>query len=618
MEKKKNTPGQKKAPASPASVKRKKTGNVAKTSRLSRSRSSARKRAMNTKGKAKRKSTGKGTLRIIPLGGLGEIGKNMTLFEYGNDIIVVDCGVSFPEGEMLGIDYVIPDTQYLQENKHKLRGFVFTHGHEDHIGATPFILRDYKNVPIFAGKLALALIQHKLDEHGIRGIHTQVVKNGSTITLGCFTITFLNVNHSIADAFALVIKTPVGTVVDTGDFKVDHTPLDGKTMDLASFAELGRDGVLLLMSDSTNAERPGYTVSEQTVSHALDECFEHAEARILVATFSSNVSRVQQIIKIAEKHGRRVYLAGRSLERICEIAMDIGYLTFKKGTLLDNRMLDNVEPNEVVIITTGSQGEPMSGLVRMSRDEHRQISIRSDDMIIFSSSPIPGNEKAINSVIDKLYQKGCEVIYDGISSVHVSGHACQEEQRLMMALTKPKLFMPVHGEFRHLRRHAQTAREQGIPEENIVIPMIGDVVEVTTKSIKVTDSVPSGSVLVDGSGIGDVGNVVLRDRRILSEEGLFIAVVAVDKKTGEIVNGPEIISRGFVYVRENEKMIDETRDLIRETVEDCKKSYVAGDWGVIKNALRSVLRKYLYDQTKRSPMILPVVLEVENNEEGKR
>ncbi len=618
MENNTNKPDRDKAPESAPATKRGVTGNVAHSSRVSRSRSSVRKRAKNTNDTATNKAMGQGTLRIIPLGGLGEIGKNMTLFEYENDIVVVDCGVIFPEGEMLGIDYVIPDSQYLQANKHKLRGFVFTHGHEDHIGATPFILRDYKNVSIYGGKLTMALIQHKLDEHGIRGVHTQVVSSGSSIKLGCFDIGFLKVNHSIADALALVIRTPLGIVVHTGDFKVDHTPLDGETMDLASFAELGREGVLLLMSDSTNAERPGYTVSEQTVTRALDECFEHADGRILVATFSSNVSRVQRIINIAEKHGRRVYLAGRSLERICEIATDIGYLTFKKGTLLNNRMLDIVEPNEVVIITTGSQGEPMSGLVRMSNDEHRMISIRQDDMIIFSSSPIPGNEKAISSIIDKLYQKGCKVIYDGIKAVHVSGHACQEEQRLMMALTKPKYFMPVHGEYRHLRRHAQTAQEQGISEENIAMPLIGDVVEVSQKGIRVADSVPSGSVFVDGSGIGDVGNVVLRDRRILSEEGLFIAVVGLDKKTGEIVNGPEIISRGFVYVRENEQMIDKTRELIKSTVADCRDKYVAGDWGVIKNALRSVLRNFLYQQTKRSPMILPVILEIENGKEEKR
>ncbi len=610
MENETNKPDRNGDPATSAAATQRAAGEVVQSSSIPRSRSSVRRRARKPKEVLMNKAADKGTLRIIPLGGLGEIGKNMTLFEYGNDIIVVDCGVIFPEGEMLGIDYVIPDTQYLQANRHKLRGFIFTHGHEDHIGATPFIFKDYKDVMIYGGKLTLALIQNKMDEYGIRGVRGQVVSNGSSIQLGCFDIRFLNVNHSIADALALVIHTPVGIVVHTGDFKVDHTPLDGKTMDLASFAELGREGVLLLMSDSTNAERPGYTVSEQTVMRALDECFEHAKGRILVATFSSNVSRVQQIINIAENHGRRVYFAGRSLERICEIAMDIGYLKLKKGTLLDNRMLDFIEPNEVVIITTGSQGEPLSGLVRMANDEHRLISIRPDDMIIFSSSPIPGNEKAILSIIDKLYQKGCEVIYDGISSVHVSGHACQEEQRLMIALTKPKYFMPVHGEFRHLRRHAQTAQEQGILKENIAMPLVGNVVEVSQQGIRVADSVPSGAVFVDGSGIGDVGNVVLRDRRLLSEEGLLIAVVALDKQTGAIVSGPEIVSRGFVYVRENEEMIDNTRDLIIKTIDGCKEAYLAGDWGVIKNALRSVLRNFLYEQTKRSPMILPVILEI--------
>ncbi len=577
-------------------------------------RSPVRKRARAEKGE-KQKSVEKGTLRIIPLGGLGEVGKNMTLFEYGNDMIAVDCGVIFPEGEMLGIDYVIPDTQYMLANKNKLRGFIFTHGHEDHIGATPFILPDYRDIPVYGGKLTNALIQHKMDEHGIRGIHFEAVSSASIVKLGCFTIGFMKVNHSIADSFALVIRTPVGTVVYTGDFKVDHTPLDGQTMDLGAFAELGREGVLLLMSDSTNAERPGYTISEQAVSRGLDECFEHADGRILVATFSSNISRIQLIINIAERHGRRVYFAGRSLERICEIAMEIGYLTIKKGTLLDNRQMDFVEPNEVVIITTGSQGEPMSGLVRMANDEHRMISIRPDDMVIFSSSPIPGNEKAITSIIDKLFQKGCTVIYDGIREVHVSGHACQEEQRLMIALTKPRYFIPMHGEFRHLRRHSMTARELGIPEENIVMPLIGDVVEVTDKAIRVHGNVPSGSVFVDGSGIGDVGNVVLRDRKILSEEGLFIAVVAVDKQDGTIVNGPEIISRGFVYVRENEQLIDRARELIISTIANSKDRYLEGDWGVIKNALRSALRNFLFEQTKRSPMILPVILEIDSKRE---
>jgi ribonuclease J len=590
-----------------------KEGNPAVMTRLI-NRPSVRKRTKGDSDTQAKPEEQRGVLRIIPLGGLGEIGKNMTLFEYGDDIIAVDCGVIFPEGEMLGIDYVIPDAQYLSTNKHKLRGFVFTHGHEDHIGATPFILPNFKFAPIYGGKLTIALIDHKLDEQGVMGIHSEVVHSGSVVRLGCFTVEFLKVNHSIADAFALVIRTPIGTIVHTGDFKVDHTPLDGVAMDLASFAQLGREGVLLLMSDSTNAERPGYTISEQTVTRALDECFGHAAGRILVATFSSNVSRVQQIINIAENHGRRVYLAGRSLERICEIAVNIGYLSFKKGTLLDNRMLDYVEPNEVVIITTGSQGEPMSGLVRMSNDEHRQISIRSDDMVIFSSSPIPGNEKAISTIIDKLSQKGCKVIYDGIRAVHVSGHACQEEQRLMIALTKPKFFIPIHGEYRHLRQHAQTASEQGIAEENIVMPLIGNIVELRKDTIRLGGTVPSGSVFVDGSGIGDVGNVVLRDRRLLSEEGLFIAVVAVDKFSGALISGPEIISRGFVYVRENEQLIDKTRELIKSTIADCQSKYASCDWGTIKSALRSTLRNYLYEQTKRSPMILPVILEIERNE----
>lgn len=563
-----------------------------------------------TAGGKQKKSNGP-CLRIIPLGGMGEVGKNMTVIEYGDDMFVIDCGVIFPEGEMLGIDYVIPDAQYLQANKSKLRAFVFTHGHEDHIGATPFILRDYKKVPIYGGKLTLALINHKMEEHGIKGIHTEVIKAGSKIKVGCFEITFLKVNHSIADAYALAIKTPVGTIVHTGDFKIDHTPLDGEKMDLAAFGQLGRQGVLLLMSDSTNAERPGYTMSEQMVTRSFDECFEHAQGRILVATFSSNISRIQQLINIAEKRGRKVYFAGRSLERISQIAMEIGYLKVKRGTLLDNRQLDYMDPDQVVIITTGSQGEPLSGLVRMANDEHRVISIRQGDMVIFSSSPIPGNEKAVSGVIDKLYQKGAEVIYDGIRAVHVSGHACQEEEKLILALTRPKFFMPVHGEFRMLRAHARTAQEQGIASQNIITPSIGDVVECTKNSIRIAGSVPSGAVFVDGSGIGDVGNVVLRDRKMLSEDGLFIAVVAVGKSDGHLVNGPEIISRGFVYVRENEQLIAQAREIVKNTIFECQGKHVPGDWGMLKNAMRSALRNFLYQKTKRSPMILPVILEID-------
>ena len=566
--------------------------------------------ANRKKSESARENKAQPTLRIIPLGGMGEVGKNMTVLAYEDEMIVIDCGMIFPEGEMLGIDYVIPDTQFLMANKDKIKAFVFTHGHEDHIGATPFILKDLKKVPVYGGRLTTALIQHKLDEHGVKGVHMQTVKAGTKIKIGCFEVTFLKVNHSIADAFALAIRTPVGLLVHTGDFKIDHTPLDGEKMDLAAFARLGQQGVLLLMSDSTNAERPGYTMSEQRVSETFDECFEHAQGRIIVATFSSNISRIQQLIYIAEKRGRKVFFAGRSLERISQIATEIGYLKVKKGTLLDSKQLDYMNDDEVVIITTGSQGEPMSGLVRMASGEHRIISIGAGDLVILSSSPIPGNEKAVSNIIDKLYQRGANVIYQGIRSVHVSGHACQEEEKLMLALTKPKFFMPVHGEFRMLRAHATTAEQQGVQPDHIVLPANGDVVELTKNSVKVKETVPAGAIFVDGSGIGDVGNVVLRDRKTLSEDGLFIAVVAVNRETGALVSGPEIISRGFVYVRENEQLIAQARDLVKKAVAQCQEQHVPGEWGELKSAIRSCVRNFLYQQTKRNPMILPVILEV--------
>ena len=554
------------------------------------------------------------TVRIIPLGGIGEVGKNMTVIEYENDIIVVDCGMTFPQSDMLGIDYVIPDATYLQNNKEKIRGFVFTHGHEDHIGATPFILRDFKNVPIYGGRLTLALIEHKMEEHRIKGIQANVIKPGSKVKLGCFTVTFLKVSHSIADAYALAIETPVGLILHTGDFKIDYTPLDGEMMDLAAFANLGRKGVQLLMSESTNSERPGYTMSEQRVAKSFDDLFGQATGRIFVATFASNVSRIQQIIKIAERRGKKVYMAGRSLERITEIATEIGYLKMRKGTLLNDKQLDFIEPDQVVIITTGSQGEPLSGLVRISNDEHRTISIRPDDMVILSSSPIPGNEKAVTNMIDRLIQKGVKVVNDRTSEVHVSGHACQEEQKLMMALTKPKFFMPIHGEFHHLRQHAITAEEQGILPEHMVIPQIGRVIELTKNGIAQGEEVPGGAVFVDGSGIGDIGNVVLRDRKMLSEDGLFIVTLAVDEVTGALISGPELISRGFVYVRESEALLVKARTIVINTVRELENKRTPGDYTTLKNSIRSNVRNFLYQQTKRSPMILPIILDIHREE----
>ncbi len=582
-----------------------------KTTKTAAKTTVRRKTTKQAAGSKRKANANQPTVRIIPLGGIGEVGKNMTVIEYENDIIVVDCGMTFPQSDMLGIDYVIPDVSYLAKNKDKIRGFLFTHGHEDHIGATPFILKDFKNVPIYGGRLTLALIEHKMEEHRIKGIKSNVIKPGSKVKLGCFTITFLKVSHSIADAYALAIETPVGTILHTGDFKVDYTPLDGEMMDLAAFANLGRKGVQLLMSESTNSERPGYTMSEQRVAKSFDDLFAQATGRIFVATFASNVSRIQQIIKIAESRGRKVYVAGRSLQRITEIATEIGYLKIRKGTLLDDRQLDFVDPDQVVILTTGSQGEPLSGLVRMSNDEHRTISIRPDDMVILSSSPIPGNEKAVTNMIDRLIQKGAKVINDRISEVHVSGHACQEEQKLMMALTKPKFFMPIHGEFHHLRQHSITAEEQGIPTDHMVIPQIGKVVELTKKGICLGEDVPSGAVFVDGSGIGDIGNVVLRDRKMLSEDGLFIVTLAVDAVTGALISGPELISRGFVYVRESEELLIKARAIVINTVKELENKRVAGDYTTLKNSIRSNVRNFLYQQTKRNPMILPIVLDVD-------
>jgi len=549
-------------------------------------------------------------LRIIPLGGLSEIGKNVTAFEYGNDIIVVDCGFAFPSDSMLGIDYVIPDFSYLVKNKDKVRGILITHGHEDHIGSLPYLLKEVK-APIYGGVLTLGLIQYKLDEHRIQGVHLQRIKDGERVKLGCFEIQFMAVNHSIADAFGLRIKTPVGDIVHTGDFKIDHSPIDGKKMNLSAFARAGDEGVLLLMSDSTNANRPGFTPSEQRVAESLDRCFADATGRVIVATFSSNVSRIQQVIDIAEKRGRKIYFAGRSMSKIVEIASELGYIRLKKGSQVDDRRLDYLEPDQVVIITTGSQGEPMSGLVRMSRDEHRYVSLRAGDMVVISASPIPGNEKAVSGVIDRLYRKGVHVVYHDTMEVHVSGHARQEEQKLIMALTKPKFFMPVHGEYHHLLSHAHTAMAYGIPQENIMVAENGNVLELTQDSFQVVGEVPAEPILVDGSGIGDVGNVVLRDRQVLASEGLFIVVAAVDKN-GKLVSGPDVISRGFVYVKESEALMDKAKEVAKKAIDAVTAGEEHVEWGALKSAIRSAVKNYLYNQTKRNPVILPIIVEVDS------
>ena len=550
-------------------------------------------------------------LKIIPLGGLLEIGKNLTVLEYGNDILLIDCGFAFPSEDMYGIDYVIPDLSYLIRNKDKIRGIVLTHGHEDHIGALPYLLKEIKP-PLYGGMLTLGIVQYKLDEHHIQGVHMQRVRAGETIKAGCFEVTFFSVCHSIADAFGVIIKTPVGIVVHTGDFKIDHTPIGESKMDLVSLAEAGKKGVLLLMSDSTNADRPGYTPSEQKVAQALDQCIREAEGRVIVASFSSNVSRIQQVINSAEKQGRKIYFAGRSMIKIFEIASELGYIRVKPGSLVDDRHLDYLDPDEVVIITTGSQGEPMSGLVRMSNDDHRYVKLQAGDTVVISASPIPGNEKAVTSVIDKLYQKGINVVYHSNRQTHVSGHSCQEEQKMVLALTRPRYFMPVHGEFHHLRSHARTAMEIGIPEENVMLAHNGDVIEVTREKISVADEVPAEGILIDGGGIGDVGNVVLRDRRLLSSDGIFIVVAAIDKR-GEIVSGPDVISRGFVYVRESEALMQKAREIAQKAILAATDGHTQ-EWSNIKNSVRTALKNFLYDQTKRTPIIIPILVEVDLEE----
>lgn len=548
-------------------------------------------------------------IKIIPLGGLEEVGKNMTVIEYGDDMILLDCGVAFPEDEMLGVDLVIPDISYVEKNKSKLKGIVITHGHEDHIGAIPYVLKTV-NVPLYATRLTLGLIQTKLEEHKlVRSTNMKCVKAGDIITLGSMKIEFIRTTHSIADSVAVAIHTPVGTIIHTGDFKVDFTPIDGKVMDFARFAELGTQGVLALMSDSTNSEREGYTMSESSVGKVFDEIFYDSQKRIIVATFASNVHRVQQIINAAMDNNRKVAICGRSMLNVMTVAKDLGYLEIPDGVLIDIDDIDDYAPNRLVLITTGSQGETMAGLSRMAAGSHKKVVISKDDLVIISAHPIPGNEKLVSNVIDDLFKIGADVIYHSLADVHVSGHACSEEQKLMLALTRPKYFIPVHGEFRHLKAHAETAKKVGIPEENIVMLTNGKVLELDKNFCKVTGTVPSGRVLIDGLGIGDVGNIVLRDRQHLSQDGLIIISLAMEAKTGNIVAGPDIISRGFVYVRESEDLIDEVKKVAKKELEKCKQNNIK-DWATIKNMLKDALHDFLYTKTKRNPMLIPIITEV--------
>lgn len=546
-------------------------------------------------------------LKIIPLGGLEQIGMNITVFEYGEDIIVVDCGIAFPEDEMLGIDLVIPDITYLKRNAEKVKGIVLTHGHEDHIGALPYVLKEL-NVPVYGTRLTIALVENKLKEHNILKSSTRkCVSPGDTIDFGKIKVECIRTNHSISDALALAIHTPAGVIVHSGDFKIDHTPINGEPIDLQKLAELGKKGVLMLMADSTNAERKGYTMSESSVGKSFDDIFaESKDNRIIVATFASNVDRVQQIINSAEKFNRKIIVEGRSMINVCSTAIELGYLKVPNGIMIGIEEIDNYDSNKIVIITTGSQGEPLAALSRMASSNHRKIQIDKGDKVIFSSKPIPGNEKTVSRVINELFSKGAEVIFD---EAHVSGHACQEELKLLQMLVRPQFFMPVHGEFRHLKKHAELAMHMGMKQENIFILSSGDVLEINSSGGTITGKVPANQILVDGLGVGDVGNIVLRDRQKLSQDGLIIVVLTLKKLTGEILAGPDIVSRGFVYVRESGDLMVEAKEVVKEALQNCGKKNI-NDWSKIKNVVKEALNEYLWQQIKRSPMILPIIMEV--------
>ena len=546
-------------------------------------------------------------LRIIPLGGLEQIGMNITAFEFEDSIVVVDCGLSFPEDDMLGIDLVIPDITYLKNNAHKVKGFVITHGHEDHIGALPYVLKEL-NVPVYATRLTIALIEHKLKEHNLlKSVKRKVVKHGQSINLGKFRIEFIKTNHSIADASALAIYSPAGIVVHTGDFKVDYTPVFGDAIDLQRFGEIGKKGVLALMCDSTNAERKGFTMSERTVGKTFDNIFaEHKNTRIIIATFASNVDRVQQIINSAYKYGRKCVVEGRSMVNVISTAAELGYLNVPENTLIELDQMKNYPDEQMVLITTGSQGESMAALSRMASNMHRKVQIKPGDTVIFSSNPIPGNEKAVSRVINELSMKGADVIF---RDAHVSGHACQEEIKLIYSLVHPKYAIPVHGEYRHLKAQAQVAESLGIPKDNIFLLSSGDVLELDEEKAQVVDRVQTGAILVDGLGVGDVGNIVLRDRQHLAEDGILIVVLTLEKYSNQVLAGPDIVSRGFVYVRESEGLMDEAKHVVEEAIEDCMDRRVT-DWGRLKTAIRDSLSEFLWKRTKRSPMILPIIMEV--------
>jgi ribonuclease J len=592
----------------PSSYKSKSEGT--NQNRQNRSYSNSNSNTADNRRRQSRDSQRKTPVKIIPLGGLNEIGKNFTVIECSNDMFIIDCGLAFPDSEMLGVDIVIPDFTYVEQNRNKLRGIVLTHGHEDHIGALPYFLRKM-NVPVYGTRLTLGLLEGKLKEHGLLNSAKLIpTEPRRTIRFGCMAVEFIRVNHSIPDAVGMAIHTPAGVIIHTGDFKVDYTPIEGSVIDLARFAELGGRGVLALMSDSTNSERPGYTMSERKVGESFEKLFTKAEGkRIIIATFASNVHRVQQIVNNAARTGRKVAVSGRSMVNVIGKGIELGYLKIPDGILVDIDMVSHYAPEKMCIVTTGSQGEAMSALTRMARGEHRNVTITPNDFIIISANPIPGNEKYVTKVVNDLLKQGADVVYESMYEVHVSGHACQEEQKLILSLVKPKYFIPVHGEYKHLIKHKATAMSVGIPEENIIVTGIGSVIETDGVDMRVTGSVQAGNVLVDGLGVGDVGSIVLRDRKHLAEDGLIICFATVDRKSGEILAGPDIVSRGFVYVRESEELMESSKKLLTDTLQQCLDRDMH-EWNAIKTKMKDVLSDYIYQKTKRNPMILPIMMEI--------
>ena len=557
-----------------------------------------------------KKTKSNSKLKIIPLGGLQEVGKNITVFEYEDDIIVIDCGIAFPDDDMLGIDLVIPDTTYLVKNLNKIKGIVLTHGHEDHIGSLPYVLGEI-NVPVYGTRLTLGILKNKLEEHRLaKKVKTVTVKDGETIQLGCFSIEFIHVNHSIPDSVSLAVNTPVGVVIFTGDFKVDLTPVNGEMINLTRFGEYGKNGVLLLLCDSTNAERPGTTRSERQVRNSFNSIFQnYSDKRISIATFSSNVHRIQSIISTAAQYKRKIAITGRSMLNIIGVAMELGYLQVPEGVLIDINDMKKYKPQQIAVITTGSQGEPMSALHRMAFSDHDKISLGPEDVVVISANPITGNEKTVIRIRNELSKKGVHILHDAVAEVHVSGHACQEELKLIHGLVKPKFFIPLHGEQRHLKAHAELAEYMGTKAENILIPDIGKIIEIDENSMKTNGTVPSGKILVDGFGVGDVGSIVLRDRRHLAQDGLIVVVAAIDIEDGLLISGPDIVSRGFVYVRESEELMEQARSTARDAIEDCFEEGTS-DWNALKSKVRDELTKFLYQKTKRKPMILPIIMDV--------